>query len=197
MYSFVYYVIFAILATLFILYVESMMGNIDTSGTQTINIDGVEYIFPDIKIREREPRLIKDIGSKLVCESLEEIIDQKVKYNSQIPGLSSLISKDYVYADCHEPNTKIMADYKPKDLFLYEGKSNYNSNFYEFYDRLALDAYKTDNITKKKFHYIEVPYTIDICDEKEGKMHCDVNMPFSVRKRRIKTYMKEKMKNIF
>jgi len=43
---------------------------------------------------------------------------------------------------------------------------------------------------------LEVPYNIDICELKEGVYKCDKNTPISLRKERIKSYLKEKIIDI-
>ena len=118
MYNVIYYLIFAILTTLLIIYIENKYAG--TYETKTVEIDGITYMVPDIKAKEYDPILIKNIGSKLVCESMEEIMGQKIKYNSYVPEAKSMISGEYLYSDCYEPNTHIMADYKPHNMYSYE-----------------------------------------------------------------------------
>lgn len=196
MYNFIYYIIFAILSTLLLIYIESKYSNAQQS-TKVVEIDGVQYIIPDITIKERDPDVIKNIGSKLTCESLNEILGQKIKHNSYVPDARSMISGEYLYVDCHEPNTNIMVDYKPKDMFSYEGRDNINNNFYDFYNRLALDSLKKDKIIKSKSSYIEVPYTVDLCEYKKDKYVCDEQKTFSQRKEKIKQFLKNEIMKVF
>ena len=166
----IYYLIFAIMTTCLLIWLEKNFTNIE-QGTKIIEIDGVQYMVPDFKPREFDPTTIKNIGSKLVCESLGEILGQKIKYNSNIPGSKSMISGDNLYVDCHEPNTNIMVDYKPMKLYDFDGSDYINKDIYEFYDRLALDSLKKDKISQLKYNYIEVPYNVDICEYRNGEKH--------------------------
>jgi len=196
MYNFIYYIIFAILTTLLLIYIESKYSNFQ-QGTKVVEIDGVKYILPDIVLKEKDPDIIKNIGSKLTCESLNEILGQKIKHNSYIPDAKSMISGEYLYVDCHEPNTNIMVDYKPKDMFSYEGRDNINNNFYDFYNRLALDSLKKDKIYNSKSSYIEVPYTVDMCEYKNDKYICNEHITFSQRKEKIKKFLNEEILKVF
>lgn len=192
----IYYLIFAILTTCLLIWLEKNFSNFE-QGTKVVEIDGVQYMVPDFKPREFDPKSIKSIGSRLTCESLGEILGQKVKYNSTVPGSKSMISGDSLYVDCHEPNTNIMVDYKPMKLYDFNGSDHINNDVYEFYNRLALDNLKKDKISQLRYNYIEVPYSVDICEYNNGEKSCEENKPYSLRKSRIKNFLHEKLLEVF
>ena len=153
--------------------------------------------FLIFKPREFDPKSIKSIGSRLTCESLEEILGQKIKYNSNVPNSKSMISGDSLYVDCHEPNTNIMVDYKPMKLYDFNGSDHINNDVYEFYNRLALDSLKKDKISQLKYNYIEVPYNVDICEYQNGEKICEENKSYSYRKSKIKSFLHDKLLEVF
>jgi len=162
-------------------------------GTKMVEIDGQHYLVPDFGAKGRDPKMIKSTGSNLACESLQEITGQRVKANRDVPGTKSVVSGKPILVDCHDINNNIMVDYKSREFFTYNGPDHVNEDIYEFYDRLALDTQKKEKISKLGYNYIEIPYLIDNCIKEGDEWNCKNNLPLSLRKERIKNYLKEKI----
>ena len=72
-----------------------------------------------------------------------------------------------------------------------------NKDVYEFYDRVALNEYKKENLINGGIKYLNIPYTVDHCTKnKEGDMECENNPSIMVRKERIKNYLQTKISDI-
>ena len=190
-YSIVYYLIFLIIITLIFWAIED--STINKFGTKMVEVDGQQYMVPDFTAFEGDPKIIKSIGSKLTCDSLSNITGQNVKINKNIEGSRSILSGNPLKIDCHDMSNNIMVDYKPREFYTYEGRNNINDNIYEFYNRLAMDALKKDKIKELGYDYIEVPYTVDKCEKINGELKCSKYVDESVRRVRIKKYLKERL----
>lgn len=190
-YSIVYYLIFLIIITLIFWAIED--STINKFGTKMVEVDGQQYMVPDFTAFEGDPKIIKSIGSKLTCDSLSNITGQNVKINKNIEGARSILSGNPLKTDCHDMSNNIMVDYKPREFYTYEGRNNINDNIYEFYNRLAMDALKKDKIKELGYDYIEVPYTVDKCEKINGELKCSKYVDESVRRVRIKKYLKERL----
>ena len=142
---------------------------------------------------EGEPKVIKSIGSKLVCDSLEELTGQKVKINRNIEGSRSMLSGNPQKVDCFDQSNGIAAGYKPYEFYTYEGSNNVNKDVYDFYNRMALDASMKDTLGKMDVVYIDVPYTVDKCEKVNGELKCSKFVEESVRRKRITNYFKSKL----
>jgi len=158
--------------------------------TSTIEIDGKTYFVSKLLLSSNEPTKIRDVGSNLVCSTMEEIFGKKIKKNAGIDKAYNIVTGDELTTDCYEKNTKIAVDYLPDKIFDYNGVSNYNKDIYEFYDRLAINADKKEKLQKLGYNYIEVPYNIDKCFK--GK--CQDNVDIEIRKKRIKNYLEKEIK---
>ena len=191
LYNFIYFLIFFIIAAIIFWLIEdqAMQG----FGTKMVEIDGQHYLVPDFGAKGRDPKVIKSTGSNLACESLQEITGQKVKYNRTIEGSKSVISGRPIMVDCQDTNNNIMVDYKPREFFTFNGPDHINNDVYEFYDRLALDTQKKERIGALGHNYIEIPYLVDNCVKVNNEWDCKKNIPLSLRKERIKKYLKEKI----
>lgn len=190
-YAIIYYFIFLILITLIFWAIED--STINKFGTKLVEVDGQQYVVPDFTALEGEPKVIKSIGSKLVCDSLEELTGQKVKINRNIEGSRSMLSGNPLKVDCFDQSNGIAAGYKPYEFFTYEGKNNLNKDVYEFYNRLALDASMKDTLREMDVVYIDVPYTVDKCEKVNGKLKCSKFVDEAVRRKRITNYFKSKL----
>ena len=161
-----------------------------------MDIDGNKFLVPTFVLPDSDPSRISNIGSKLTCESLSELMGQKVEKNKYFGDIRSVVSKSGTYIDCYEPKTKLGVDYLPRDYYKYEGPDYKNTDVYDFYDRMAINESKKEKFQLKKNNYIEVPYKVDICEEKEGKLYCNKNTDHGIRKQRIKEYLKEKLGSV-
>ena len=163
---------------------------------RVVDIDGNKFLVPTFVLRDSDPRKISDIGSKLTCESVREVLGQKTESNKYFGDIKSVVSKKGTYVDCYEPKTSIVVDYLPEDYYKYNGPDYMNGDIYDFYNRMAINESKKEKLFQKKLNYLEVPYNVDICELKEDVYHCDRNTPISLRKERIKSYLKEKIIDI-
>lgn len=163
---------------------------------KVVDIDGNKFLVPTFVLRDSDPKKIADIGTKLTCESVNEILGQSVEQNKYFGDIKSVVSKKGTYVDCYEPKTSIAADYLSQDYYKFNGPDYKNSNIYDFYNRMAINESKKEKLFQKKLNYLEVPYNVDICELKDGKYHCDTKTPINVRKERIKAYLKEKIIDI-
>jgi len=114
------------------------------------------------------------------------------------PFFIVLISKviDKLSVDCIEPYSGIAIDYLSKDFYSFRNGGP-NKDVYEFYDRVALNEYKEENLINGGINYVNIPYTVDHCTKnKNGDYVCDDNPSINVRKQRIKTYLDSKINDI-
>jgi hypothetical protein len=190
-YAIIYYLIFLVLMTMVFWFIED--STINKFGTKIIEVDGQSFLVPDFTALEGEPRLIKSIGSKLTCDSLEKITGQKIKINRNLEGSRNLLSGNTLKVDCLDEANNISAEYKPREFYTFEGKNNINEDVYEFYNRLAIDASKKDFLSSQQKLHIEIPYTIDKCETIDGKLKCEKYVDESIRRKRIYNYMKKKI----
>ena len=190
-YAIIYYIIFLILVTIIFWAIED--STINKFGTKLMEVDGQQYIVPDFTALEGDPKIIKSIGSKLVCDSLSRLTGTKVKINRNIEGSRSLLSGNPLKVDCFDQSNSIAAGYKPYEFYTYEGKNNINKDVYEFYNRLALDASMKDSLLTNEVRYIDVPYTVDKCEKINGQLKCSKFVEEKVRNKRIDNYLKQKL----
>lgn len=193
-YSIIYYLIFLIFFTIIFWVIED--NTINKFSTKLVEIDGQQYMVPDFTAFEGAPKPIKSVGTKLVCDVLSSITSQKVKINKNIEGSRNMLTGAPLKVDCLDINNGIAAGYKPYEFYTYEGKSNFNNDVYDFYNRLAIDASMKDALGSQKVSYIDVPYTVDKCENVDGKLHCSKYVDENIRKRRIKNYLKTKISQL-
>ncbi len=163
---------------------------------RVVDIDGNKFLVPTFVLRDSDPRKISDIGSKLTCESVNEVLGQNTEKNKYFGDIKSVVSKKGTYVDCYEPKTSIAVDYLSEDYYKFKGPDYVNGDIYDFYNRMAINESKKEKLFQKKLNYLEVPYNIDICEMIDGTYHCDRNTPIPLRKERIKSYLKEKIIDI-
>lgn len=163
---------------------------------KVMDIDGNKFLVPTFVLPDSDPSRITSVGSKLTCESLSELLGQKVEKNKYLYDIKSIVSKSGTYLDCFEPKTKIGVDYLSKDYYKYNGPDYTNTNVYDFYNRMAINESKKQKFLEKENNYLEIPYKIDICSDVDGKILCDENTSHSVRKTRIKEYLKDRLSTI-
>ena len=163
---------------------------------KVVDIDGNKFLVPTFVMPDSDPSKISSIGSKLTCESLSEVLGQKVEKNKYYGDVRSVVSKKGTYVDCYEPKTNIALDYLSHSYYKYNGPDYKNTDVYDFYNRMAINESKKEKLYIKNNNYLEVPYNIDICEDIDGKTVCDKNTDLKVRKSRIKEYLKEKIGSI-
>lgn len=190
-YSIIYYLIFLIFLTILFWVIED--STINKFSTKLVEVDGQQYMVPDFTALEGDPRTIKTIGTKLVCDALESLTGQKVKINRNVTGSRSLLSGSPLKVGCLDSSNGIAAGYKPYEFYNYNGKDNINWDVYEFYNRLALDASMKDSLNNLDIHYIEVPYTVDKCERVNGELKCSKFVDEGVRRKRIKNFLKKRL----
>jgi hypothetical protein len=166
--------------------------------TQIVEIDGMHYMVPVFNGFQKDPKMIKDVGSVLVCESLAEIMNQKVKMNYPVPEARSVTTGNSIFTDCFHQGTETLVDYRPKAHYKFSGPDLYNDNEYDFYDRHALEEIKKESIIKSKLNYIEIPYLVDMCtfDPEKDEYNCSDHVSKDKRKERIMTHLREKLVQI-
>lgn len=190
-YGIIYYIIFLVLLSLLFWAIED--NTINKFGTKMVEIDGQQYMVPDFTAFEGDPKMIKSIGSKLTCDTLSNITGQNIKINRSVQGSRSMLSGNPLKSDCTDMANNIMVDYKPREYYTYEGQNHINKNVYEFYNRLALDALKKDSIKNMGYDYIEIPYTVDKCENQNGNLKCYKHVDEDIRRKRIRNYLKQRL----
>ena len=192
-----YYFLFTIIAVaIFWMIMDKINASMDT---QIVEMDGMHYMVPVFNGFQKDPRMIKDIGSTLVCESLAEIMNHKVKMNYPVPGAKSVTTGNSIFSDCYHPETETMVDYHPKAHYNFDGPGIYNSDENDFYDRHVLEQIKKEHVSKNKINYVEVPYLVDMCEYDKSKQEyiCSDNVERKKRKTAIKNYLREQLSMIY
>ena len=143
--------IFVVIITTVIFYWLEMKllesGYIDQ---KLVDIDGNKFLVPTFVIPSSDPRKIRNIGSKLTCESMGEILDQNIESNKYFRDVKSIVSKSGTYTDCFEGKTSIAVDYLSDDYYKYEGPDYINNDVYDFYDRMAINENKKEKLFSQK-----------------------------------------------
>lgn len=189
-------IIIMVLTTAIFYWLEMKMLESGYIQQKIVDIDGNKFLVPTFVLPDSDPSKISNVGSKLTCESLSEILDQPIVKNKYFRDIKSMVSKSGTYVDCYEPKTNIILDYLPEEYYKYEGPDYKNSDVYDFYNRMAINEYKKEKLFMKKSNYFEVPYVVDICEDVGGKTVCDKNTDSKIRKARIKKYLSEKIATI-
>jgi hypothetical protein len=160
-------------------------------------IDGNTYIISNMGTSKKsDPANLKNVGTRISCDLLKDITGQQIISDAGITGTKSFISGDKLSVDCIEPYSGIAIDYLSKDFYSFKNGGP-NKDVYEFYDRVALNEYKKENLINGGINYVNIPYTVDHCAKnKNGDYVCDDNPSISVRKQRIKTYLDSKINDI-
>ena len=197
LYYALYYIIFTVLTIVILsLLFDKLSSSMDS---QIVEIDGMHYMVPVFNGFQKDPRSIKDVGSVLVCESLAEIMNQKVKMNHPVPEARSVTTGNSIFVDCFHQGTNSMADYLPEKHYKFKGPDIYNDSEYDFYDRHALESIKLQKISENKTNYVRVPYLVDMCeyDLDKEEYECKDYVDRDTRKERIKTYLRKQLAQIF
>lgn len=185
-----------IITTAIIFWLEMKLLESGFIEQKMVDIDGNKFLVPTFVIPDSDPSKISNVGSKLTCESLSEVLGQKIEKNRYFGDVKSIVSKRGTYVDCFEPKTNIIVDYLPEDYYRYDGPDYKNGSVYDFYDRMAINESKKEKLSLRKFNYLEVPYSVDICENVDGKTVCDKNTSHDTRKSRLREYLREKISGI-
>lgn len=197
LYYSLYYILFTVLTIIILsLIFDKLSSSMDS---QIVEIDGMHYMVPVFNGFQKDPRSIKDVGSVLVCESLAEIMNQKVKMNYPVPEARSVTTGNSIFVDCFHQGTNSMADYLPEKHYKFNGPDIYNENEYDFYDRHALESIKLQKISENKANYVQVPYLVDMCeyDDDKEEYNCNGYVDRDTRKNRIKTHLRKQLAQLF
>ena len=146
----------------------------------TFEIDGTTYMISNMGNRKKDPVELKSIGTRMACDSLEEITGQPVDCDAEIKDTKNFISGNPIKVSCIEPMSKIAIDYLPENFFKY--KDNKSDSIYNFYDRFSLNHNKTEILSKNNINYIKIPWTVD-------NKYKDKNQ----KKKIINDYIKQKL----
>lgn len=172
---------------------NSLMGKQEAM----FEIDGNTYIISNMGSNKKvDPVNIKNVGTRVSCDALKDITGQQIITDAGITGTKSFISGEKLSVDCIEPFSGIAIDYLPKDFYSYRNNGP-NKDVYEFYDRVALNEFKKENLTNGGIKHLNIPYTVDHCFKNSaGEYTCENNPPISVRKERIRNYLNSKINDI-
>ena len=172
---------------------NSLMGKQEAM----FEMDGNTYIISNMGgMGKTDPENIKNVGTRLSCDLLKEITGQKVSIDQGIEGTKSFISGNKLSVDCIEPYSGIALDYLPKNFYSYDN-NGVNKDVYEFYDRVALNEFKKENLTNGGLKYLNIPYTVDHCSkDSSGEYLCENNPSIMDRKERLKEYLTTKINDI-
>ena len=172
---------------------NSLMGKQEAM----FEIDGNTYVISNMGSNKKtDPSNIKNVGTRISCDLLKDITGQQIISDADITGTKSFISGNKLSVECIEPYSGIAVDYLPKDFYSFR-KGGPNSDAYEFYDRVALNEFKKENLTNGGLKYLSIPYTVDHCSKNgKGEYNCEDNPSISVRKERIKKFLNTKINDI-
>lgn len=158
-------------------------------------IDGVKYKVGGKEtlgnIQEAKP--IKSLGSKLTCEILSKITGKPVYKNLNINNMDTIYGRTGGVVDCSEPLGGITVDYHNDEYYSFTGPSYRNSDINEYYNRMANDEYKKDQLSENNIEHIDVPYTVDMCETTTEGRKCSRSVPLNIRKQRIEKYLRDKL----
>ncbi len=172
---------------------NSLMGKQEAM----FEIDGNTYIISNMGGNKKtDPVNLKNVGTRISCDLLKDITGQQVATDAGIMGTKSFISGDKLFVDCIEPYSGIAIDYLSKDFYSFKNGGP-NKDVYEFYDRVALNEYKKENLTNGGIKHVNIPYTVDHCTKtSDGEYKCEDNPSITLRKQRIKNYLDSKINDI-
>lgn len=191
-----YYILFALITFVILSLIYDKINS--SMDTQIIEIDGMHYAVPVFNGFQKDPRMIKDVGSVLVCESLAEIMNQKIKMNHPIPDAKSVTTGNSIYVDCYHQQTDVGSDYLPEKHYKFDGPDIYNDTEYDFYDRHALESIKLQKISENRMNYVQVPYLVDMCqyNEDTDEYDCKNHVDRETRKKAITEYLRKQLAQI-
>ena len=153
--------------------------------------DGNTYVISNMGKTNMDPVDIKNVGSRISCDSLKDITGQKISLNHSVKETKSFISGNNLSVQCIEPFSGVAIDYLSKDFYEYKNR-DVNKDVYEFYDRMALNEHKNQELSQKGIKYIRVPWLVDHCIKgSDDKYVCEDSPSIAKRTERIKTYLQK------
>jgi len=160
-------------------------------------IDGNTYVISNMGLNKKsDPSNLKNVGTRISCDILKDITGQQIISDAGINGTKSFISGNKLSVDCIEPYSGIAIDYLPKDFYSFSNGGT-NSDVYEFYDRVALNEFKKENLTNGGINYVSIPYTVDHCSKNsKGEYVCEDNPSITTRKKRVKDFLNTTINDI-
>ena len=165
------------------------------SEEKTVIIDGVKYRVGGTPQQDivKEPKPIKSLGEKLTCEMLKKVTGKTVYSGMSVNGLDTIFGRTGGKVDCSEPLGSITVDYHNEDYYTFSGPNYRNGDILEFYNRIANDEYKKDQLRESNIIHIDVPYTVDMCEGTGEDKKCSRSVPLNIRRERIERYLREKL----
>ena len=79
--------------------------------------DGNTYVISNMGKTNMDPVDIKNVGSRISCDSLKDITGQKISLNHSVKETKSFISGNNLSVQCIEPFSGVAIDYLSKDFF--------------------------------------------------------------------------------
>ena len=153
--------------------------------------DGNTYVISNMGKSNFDPVDIKNVGTRISCDSLKDVTGQKVSLNHNVKDTKSFISGNNLSVQCIEPFSGVAVDYLSKEFYEYSNKS-INKDIYEFYDRMALAEHKNQELSQRGIKYIRIPWLVDHCVKgRDDKYVCDERPSIKDRTDRVKSYLQK------
>jgi hypothetical protein len=151
--------------------------------------DGNTYVISNMGRTNTDPVDIKNVGSRISCDTLKEVTGQKVSLNHTVKDTKSFISGNNLSVQCIEPFSGVAVDYLSREFYEYTNK-DVNKDVYEFYDRMALNEHKNEQLSQKGIKYIRIPWVVDHCTRgSDNKYMCDDSPSIKTRSDRVRSYL--------
>lgn len=159
--------------------------------------EGNTYVISNMGKTNTDPVDIKNVGSRISCDTLKDVTGQKISLNHNIKDTKSFISGNNLSVQCIEPFSGVAVDYLSKEFYEYND-GGVNKDVYEFYDRMALNEHKNQELSKKGIKYIRVPWLVDHCTyDEDNKYVCEDRPSITTRTARVKTYLEKILNESF
>lgn len=159
--------------------------------------DGNTYVISNMGKTNSDPIDIKNVGTRISCDMLKDVTGQNVSLNHNIKDTKSFISGNSLSVQCIEPFSGVAVDYLSKEFYEYN-MGDINKDVYEFYDRMALNEHKNQELSQKGIKYIRIPWLVDHCTKAENnKYKCEDRPSIQKRTERVKTYLQKILNESF
>jgi hypothetical protein len=199
-YNILFYCIIIFIIFMVYMYIDNNYNNYKIKNdSKIIDLgDGRRVMIQELENgrKEEEPRVIKTIGSKLVCDVVAELTQQNILVDHKLPNTKSPISGGQLSTDCYLDGLNLAFDYNPKELYEFNSSSFLTKDIYEFYYRLAIKESKKDQLSEKGISLINIPYFVDMCVENKNSYSCEERVNLATRKERIKNYIKNNINSL-
>ena len=148
--------------------------------------EGVEERKEGITTGESKRRF-GSIGEELTCKTFERIIGRQVQYGVRPNFLKNMQSGRNLELDCYDPETKIGIEYNGKQHYTFVPR--FHKSEEDFRKQLQRDQLKRQLMSEYGGILIEVPYTVDTCDNLEGTFKYNSRITRDQRQQRIDAYL--------